>query len=221
MLKLTSYNKNVNIGIVARANDNLAVIPKGAPESVEKDVKEVLDVDVVKVNLSGTSLIGAFLAMNNNGAVVSNIVMESEVEELRDAGLKVNIVDEKLNALGNLVIATDKGALAYSGLKTETIKAMERSLGCSVKAISSLGKYKTIGSLGIATTKGALFHPDVTDQELEIIEKALKVEVDIGTVNMGIGFVRTGLVANKNGALIGENTTGPEVFRIEEALGYL
>ncbi|GBE54225.1 MAG TPA: translation initiation factor IF-6 [Euryarchaeota archaeon] len=221
MLKLTSYNKNVNIGIVARANDSLAVIPKGASESVEKDVKEVLDVDVVKMNLSGTSLIGAFLAMNNNGAVVSSIVLESEVEELRDAGLKVNVVDDRLNALGNLVIATDKGALAYSGLKTETIKKMERSLGCSVKVVSSLGKYKTIGSLGIATTKGALFHPDVTDKELEVIEKALKVEVDIGTVNMGIGFVRTGLVANKNGALIGENTTGPEVFRIEEALGYL
>ncbi len=221
MLKLTSFNKNVNIGVVARANDNLAVIPRATPDSFEKDIREVLDVDVVRVNLSETSLIGAFLAINNHGAVVSNIVLESEIEKLKDAGLKVEVVDEKLNALGNLVIATDKGAIAYSGLKEETIKKMERTLACSVKTIDALGGYKTIGSIGIATTKGALFHPNVKDEELNLIEKILKVKVDIGTVNMGIGFVRTGIVGNKNGALIGENTTGPEVLRIEEALGYL
>jgi translation initiation factor 6 len=43
----------------------------------------------------------------------------------------------------------------------------------------------------------------------------------IGTVNHGDPMIGTGLVANSKGAIIGRNTTGIEMGRIEEALGFL
>lgn len=221
MLKLTSINKNVNLGIAARANDSFCVVPRGIPEGFEDEVKEVLGVEVVRTNLYGTSIIGAFLVMNNKGGVVSDIVYGSEVAELREAGLKIEVVKDRFNALGNLVLAGDRGAIAYSGLRKKSIEKIEKALDCPMETIDALGNYRTVGSIGISTSKGALFHPNVHDRDLEFIEKVLKVNVDIGTVNMGVGFVRTGMVANKNGALIGENTTGPEILRVEEALGYI
>lgn len=43
----------------------------------------------------------------------------------------------------------------------------------------------------------------------------------IGTVNHGFPMIGSGLVANDHGALIGRLTTGIEMGRIDEALGFL
>ena len=43
----------------------------------------------------------------------------------------------------------------------------------------------------------------------------------IGTVNHGYPVIGSGLVANTKGAIIGKLTTGIEMGRIEEALGFL
>jgi len=221
MLKLTSLNKNVNLGVVAKANDSLAIVPLGAPEEFVAEIKEALGVEVVRSNIYGTSLIGSFMALNNNGGVVGRVAYDSEVQKLKEAGIEVEVIEERLNALGNLVLATDHGAIAYKGLKKKSLEKIESALGCEVETVKALGGYRTVGSIGVATSRGALLHPRVEDRDLEYIEEILKVNVDIGTVNMGVGFVRTGILANKNGALVGENTTGPEVLRIEESLGYL
>ncbi len=69
--------------------------------------------------------------------------------------------------------------------------------------------------------KGLLCHPKVTDEEKRFLEKVFKVNVMIGTVNHGSPVIGSGLVANTNGAIIGDHTTGIEMGRIEEALGFL
>ena len=56
------------------------------------------------------------------------------------------------------------------------------------------------------------------DEEREVMEDIFKVPVDVGTVNCGIPYVATGLVANSNGAVVGLLTTGPEMFIIGHAL---
>ena len=59
---------------------------------------------------------------------------------------------------------------------------------------------------------------DASDEELRRLSEFFEVPVDIGTVNFGVAFIRTGLVANNYGALVGEKTTGPEILRITKAL---
>ena len=46
----------------------------------------------------------------------------------------------------------------------------------------------------------------------------MHVPVDIGTVNLGSPYIAIGLVANSNGALVGSETTGPEIVKISHAL---
>jgi len=43
-------------------------------------------------------------------------------------------------------------------------------------------------------------------------------KANVGTVNRGNIFVRSGIVANSKGALVGYETTGPELLRIQSAL---
>jgi len=43
----------------------------------------------------------------------------------------------------------------------------------------------------------------------------------VGTVSFGSPFVGAGLVASNSGAYVGSDTTGPELNRIEDALGLI
>ena len=45
-----------------------------------------------------------------------------------------------------------------------------------------------------------------------------KVPVELGTVNCGVPYVGTGLIANSHAAVAGSMTTGPEMFIIGNAL---
>ncbi len=61
----------------------------------------------------------------------------------------------------------------------------------------------------------------MSDSEIEILEDVFDLPVDIGTVNFGSPLIGSGLLANSAGYLAGADTTGPELGRIEDALGFI
>jgi translation initiation factor 6 len=73
----------------------------------------------------------------------------------------------------------------------------------------------------VATNKGLLVHPRITEAEVAVLEDLFKLPVDVGTVNFGSPLVGSGLLANSKGYVAGSDTTGPELGRIEDALGFL
>ena len=85
----------------------------------------------------------------------------------------------------------------------------------------TIGSLKTVGMAAVVTNKGLLCHPKVTQEEKHQLEKVFDVPAMIGTVNHGTPLIGSGLVANTKGAIIGNLTTGVEMGRIEEALGFL
>ena len=99
-------------------------------------------------------------------------------------------------------------------------KIVEETLGVKAK-IGTVAQLSIVGSCGVATNKGCLLHRDVMEEEMGIVEKTLGVNADIGTVNFGTPFVKSGLIANSNGFVVGKMTTGPEIVRVDEALGFL
>jgi len=220
MIDLISYNRNPNIGVVGRANDSFLLLPSDCPKRFASKAADVLQVDVLKTNLCGTSLVGSMMAMNNNGVILPRNVYGSERQRIEKLGMNVAVLEDKYTALGNLVLLNDHGAIVSEGFSSKAMRTMKDILDCEVEK-GELAGYRTIGSIGVATNKGALIHPLVTEEKLKWVEEILHVEVDVGTVNRGIGFVRTGMIANSNGVLVGKNTTGPELARIEDSLGLL
>jgi len=217
---LISYNKNPNVGVVARVNDNTALVPSHCPRDFSNVLEKDLEVEVIKTNICGTSLIGAMTVMNNSGILLPKFVYKKEAEAIKKSDLNVGILEDKFTALGNLILANDKGAVVNKKFTKGSIRAIEDVM--DLEAVKGeIAGFGTVGSLGITTNKGALVHPLAREDEIELIESALKTDVDIGTVNRGAGFVRTGILANTKNVLLGDLTTGPEITRIEEALGLL
>ncbi len=220
MLVQTEFNGSPYVGVFARASDDLLLIPPSIQEDVRGELADAVEATSVVTTLGGGTILGALSIMNSQGAVVTGFARDHELRKLTDAGLEVATLPGRYNAAGNNVLANDQGALVNPNLEREALDVLEETLGVAV-ATGTLAGLSTVGSAACVTNRGALCHPKATDEELDLVEEVLGVEADIGTVNHGAPYIGAGLVANASGAGIGSLTTGPEMNRIEDALGYL
>ncbi len=212
---------NPNVGVYIQATDKYVLAPEGLEEDKKETIREVMGVEVYEVTVNASRLIGVFAAGNSRGLLLPATAGDDEVERIRKL-LGDSVIVEKLpsrnNAVGNLIVANDRAALAYPGLEKEALKIVRDVLDVEVEARSVAG-VSTVGSVVVVTNKGGVVHPDATEDELEFLSSLFGVPVLTGTVNFGVAYVRTGLVANSRGALVGADTSGPEIARLQMALG--
>ena len=104
--------KSPNIGIFVRANDSVVILPHGFAETKSEKLAEYLGVEEVFASVAGTRLMGPMAVMNNNGVLLPSTAEDEEVQFLRErTRLRVERLDAKLTAVGNLISANDRGAV--------------------------------------------------------------------------------------------------------------
>ncbi len=212
---------NPNVGVYVRATSTHLFVPRGITELNVSDLEAALGLTALQVSIGGSELIGSLVAANKNGCVVADFTSDHEVKVFEKAGLKVaRLTLSKLNAAGNNILANDYGALTHPDMPVKSVKAIEEALGVPVERGAVAG-LPTVGSAAFATNHGVLCHPLASAAELAFIKKCLHAPTKIGTVNHGHGLVGAGLAANQNGVACGSRTTGIELGRIDEALGFL
>jgi len=218
MLKRIDFNGNPHVGVYCKANDFVAFVQPHLREKDLREIEEALEVNVVKLTIGGSSIIGSLMAMNSHGMIVTDFIEEEELAIIeKNFEGEILIIDDKYNAAGNNILTNDYGAIVHPMLRDETVKKIEEIL--EVKAVkATIAGINTVGMAAVATNKGVLCHPKVEEEEKKILEEVLGVEVKIGTVNHGMPYVGAGLVANSHGAITGINSTGIELNRIEDAL---
>ena len=219
-LSLMAFNENPNLGVFCRANDDLAFIRKGLSKKVKNKIISALDVKLVELNIADATIIGSLLTFNSSGALVCDFIDEEALRIIENQGFEVSIITDKINAVGNDILVNDTGALVHPDIKDKTIEKIQKTLSVPIYR-GTIGTLKTVGMAAVVTNKGLLCHPKVTNEEKRTLEKVFEVGVMIGTVNHGSPIIGSGLVANTKGAIIGNLTTGIEMGRIEEALGFI
>jgi len=205
-----------NIGVYCFCAENVVIVPPGLTARKMGQFEEALGVRVCRTTIAGSTLVGALVTGNSNGILVPHTVREYECERLREF-CEVTIVESRWTALGNVVLANDLGAAVHPDAPEEVVKAVEE--GLRVKSVqSNIGTLPFVGALGIATNKGALISPNTLNEEQSAIQSALQVEVELSTTNGGVQFVRSGILANSKGAVVGPLTRGAELMQISRVL---
>ncbi len=202
-----------NIGLFGLVTDSYTIIPRKMKN------QEILNKKVIFSQTARTDLNGIFLAGNSNGLLVPNILTDLELKKLKKTSVNVQKLKTNHTALGNLILCNDNGCVISKLLEKEKEK-IEKCLNVNVK-VGSILDTEIVGSFCVATNKGFLLTTNASEKEFNFIKKCLKVDGDIGSVNFGSPFVKSGILANSNGVLIGNQTTGPEISRIMESLGLL
>ncbi|MDL5362768.1 translation initiation factor IF-6 [Halalkalicoccus sp. NIPERK01] len=217
----TAFFGSSSVGVFARATDDAVLVRNDVEDDLREGLEEELAVPAIPTTIGGSSTVGALCVGNSNGLLVSSRITDAEREAIADVvDLPVTELPGRINAAGNVVLANDSGAYVHPDLSREAVRAVNDGLGVPVER-GELAGLRTVGTAAVATNDGVLCHPKATDGELDFLEELLDAYADIGTINYGGPLVGSGLVANAFGYVAGQDTTGPELGRIEDALGYL
>lgn len=212
---------NPNVGVYVRATSTHLFVPRGITQLNVADLEEALGLPAIQAAIAGSELIGSLVAANKNGCVVADFATDRDLKLIEKAGLAVmRLEHSRLNAAGNNILCNDKGALVHQDLASKTVDAIAETLGVKVER-GAIAGLPTVGTAGFATNRGVICHPLASPAELAFIKKVLHAPAKIGTVNHGHGLVGAGIAANQNGVACGSRTTGIELGRIDEALGFL
>jgi len=204
--------------VYSLATDHIVIVPSWVPPKKAERIANWLKVKLIYTTMGCSSLVGALACANSNGILLPNFIREEECETIQNVFKgRITIMQTKKNAYGNMVLANDHGAIVDPHLKETEVKQIAETLGVEA-CLGEIAGLPYVGSLGVATNKGVLVHPLLKDSEKELLEKVLKVPVEVGTTNCGIPYVGTGMIANRHSAVVGNLTTGPEMFIIGNAL---
>lgn len=207
------------LGVFARCTEKVILVPPEAEPAAVAALEGGLKVASVRLQAGGSSVLGSLIAGNSQGFVMTHHAGDEELRLLREHG-RASRLPARINAAGNVVLANDRAALVHPGLSTRACDVVAETLGVTV-AKGTIGGLKTVGMAAVATNNGLLVHPRVSEAEIAVLEDLFELPVDVGTVNFGSPLVGSGLLANSQGYFVGDETTGPELARIEDALGFL
>lgn len=207
-----SYYKSPNIGLFAKTNDRIIILPFGFAKTKTAKLMEYLGVEEeLYTSVANTRLIGPMTAMNNNGILVPSIATDEEILTLKGTGLNVDRLKSRFTAIGNLISTNDNGALLSPLFKGEVDQQVRDALGVPVHSMT-VGGYIQTGSMIVATNSGAVVHPKATEEEIKVISETLQVQVEPVTVNGGTPFLSSGILANSKSVIVGTSTSGPELI---------
>jgi translation initiation factor 6 len=218
MIRTVDIYDTPMIGVFAACTDDVVLIPTLTKPETCAILEDTLNVRVVETLINGSVVIGALSRGNSNGFLVSYGTDANELQKL--TGIQVEILPDKLNAVGNIVLANDSAALVHPELSDRAIETIAGTLKVEVYR-GTIAGIKNVGMAGVVTSRGLLVHPKVTLSERETLEEIFELPVNIGTTNFGTQMLGSGLLANSKSYLAGSETTGPELGRIEEALGFI
>ncbi|MEM3732663.1 MAG: translation initiation factor IF-6, partial [Candidatus Bathyarchaeia archaeon] len=209
---------NPNIGVYCLSNEEILLTPYGLPKKKLERFEDCLKVKAYSISISGSILIGVLAAANSKGMIVPYTIKNNELKFLKEIS-DLNIFSPKVKwtAFGNLILVNDFGAIVSPFFPKKLIKKLTDVFGVEI-ALGMINSLPYVGSLAVATNKGVLANPFIKDDEKKLIEEILKVPVFTGTVNNGVLFPKSGLLANSKGAIAGSLTSGKELMTITQAM---
>ena len=210
---------NSQVGVYLSVIGKNLFYPTSLEKSAIEEIEQAFELEMNPILIGGSSLLGSLIVGNNKGIAVADIATEEDLDILSSFG-EVVILESGVNAAGNLVECNDFGAVVSKSIPTPGVELIGEVLGVNTARTRVAGQ-DTVGSLLVSNNKGVLSHPDITSSEVKVIESVMNVPIMVGTVCFGSPYVGAGCVTSEKNALVGSGSTGPELNRIEDALGLI
>ena len=77
--------------------------------------------------------------------------------------------------------------------------------------------FHQVGAVMATSTTGGIVHPETDEEDVKIIKNILGVNVEPATINGGLPFLSSGILANSKSMVVGSLTNGPEIMMLTRA----
>ena len=85
----------------------------------------------------------------------------------------------------------------------------------------TIADVEVVGSCVVFNSGFGVIHTGATDEDVKEVEGLLGVKCTLTTANFGSPYLRSAILANSNGFIVGDASTGVEMANIDEGLGFL
>jgi translation initiation factor 6 len=215
----TQFESSNEIGVFSKLTNTYALVAIGGTENFysvfESELSETIP--VVHTSIGGCRIVGRLTVGNRHGLLVPNSTTDQELQHIRNSlpdGIKLQRIEEKLSALGNVIACNDYVALTHPDLDRETEEILQDTLGVEVFRQSVAGN-ALVGSYCIFTNQGGLVHPKTPTAEQDELSSLLQVPLAAGSVNRGSEVIGAGMVVNDWSLFCGIDTTATELSVLE------
>ena len=206
-----------NLGVYISVNDSTVLVPMGYTKSKAEKLAKYFDAELLFTSIANTRLIGALSVMNNKGILLPKTAYQNEYDLLKkETDLEVGVLDSKFSALGNVICANDKGAVVSPWLSDNDCQTIMDVLGVEVIQKRIAGFNQT-GVVLVANNTGAAIHPEANEEDMKTFSNLLGVKVEQSSINNGIPYVSSGILANNHAIVVGSLTTGLEIMMLTRA----
>lgn len=211
------FEGSSEIGAYMSLTNTYCVVGRSQTNNVLKFLRENMAVPIVETTINSIRSVGSQCRGNRHGLLVPHTITDQEIMHIRNSlpeSVVVRRVEERLNALGNVVLCNDHVAIIHADLDVCSEETIRDVLQVPVYR-QNIGYEPLVGTFGALNNQGMLVHPH-TDQECQKeLSEVLEVSVIAGTVNGGSQCVGGGLVVNDWLCIAGIRTTNIEMTVIE------
>lgn len=209
------FESSSEVGVFSRLTNSYCLVAVGAAESFYSVFEAELSkhIPVVHSTIGGTRIVGRVCAGNRHGLLVPSIATDQEIQHLRNhlpESVKVQKVEDRLSALGNIIACNDYVALVHTDLHKDTEDIIADTLKVETFR-ATIAQNALVGSYAVLTNQGGLVHARIPMQDLEELSQLVQIPLTAGTVNRGSDLIGAGVVANDWAAFCGMDTTATEM----------
>ena len=218
-MDITKYDvyKSPNIGVYTKVNDDYIFIPNGMAKTKAEKLAKYLDVEYHHTTVADTRLLGPLMVLNNNGVLLPGTINQREFDFFKkELKLNVGILDSKITALGNLIAANDKAAVVSPMFEKNELEIIKNVLGVEVLQKKIAG-YNQTGVMLIATAKNGVISMNTNTDDMKEIQDFMKVGLVECTINGGVPYLSSGILANNKSVVVGSVTSGTEIMTLTSA----
>ena len=134
MATRVQFENSNEVGVFSKLTSTYCIVALGGSENFYSVYETELctHIPVIHANVGGTRIIGRIIAGNKKGLLVPNTCTDLELQHLRNSlpeSVKIERVDERLSALGNVIACNDYVSLIHPDLDKETEDIIQDVLG--------------------------------------------------------------------------------------------
>eukprot|EP00037_Helgoeca_nana_P010957 m.97370 g.97370 ORF g.97370 m.97370 type:complete len:247 (+) comp20521_c0_seq1:2583-3323(+) len=208
-----------DIGVFALLTNKYCLVGLGSSENFYSVFEAELGdtMPVVHCSINGTKIVGRMAVGNRHGLLLPISTTDAEMQHIRNAlpdDVKIQRVEERLSALGNVIACNDHVALVHPDLDRETEEIIQDVLKVEVFR-QTVADQSLVGTYCIFSNMGGLVHPTTPIADQDELSSLLQVPIVAGTVNRGSPVIGGGMVVNDWAAFTGMETTSTELSVIE------
>ncbi len=215
----TSFNGNPNVGSLLFVNNKFGIISPRYFKKYKRDLEETFSVPFYSLTISGTDLLGIFIAGNDDFMIIPEIAFKEEIEMLKEICKKhetgIIISNDKATALGNLILMNKNSIILSQEVNEKTVKQILEKT--KLKGVH-LSQDLLIGSLARINNQKGIVSPLIDEEQTSLIQETLKIETVQMTTNFGNNFISSGIALNDSGYIVGNLCSPVELYEIDQFL---